>query len=85
MQRRYAPFQIGGLGALVEAMVRSIGWCLCLTHPSSTGVAVTLSGAPRSVSTVRAGADLALAAGAWQQVTLVFQGRALSFLNRPSA
>ena len=43
---------------------------------------ITLSGAPRSVSAVRAGADLALAAGAFgQQVTLVFSGEALEFLK----
>jgi len=43
---------------------------------------ITLSGAPRSVSAVRAGADLALAAGAFgQQVTLVFSGAGLEFLK----
>ena len=43
---------------------------------------ITLSGAPRSVSAVRAGADLALAAGAFgQQVTLVFSGEGLEFLK----
>lgn len=43
---------------------------------------ITLSGDPRSVSTIRAGADLALAAGAFgQQVTLVFSGEGLEFLK----
>ena len=43
---------------------------------------ITLSGAPRSLSAVRAGADLALAAGAFgQQVTLVFSGEGLEFLK----
>ena len=43
---------------------------------------ITLSGAPRSVSAVRAGADLALAAGAFgQQVTLVFSGTGLELLK----
>ena len=43
---------------------------------------ITLSGAPRSVSAVRSGADLALAAGAFgQQVTLVFSGEGLEFLK----
>ena len=43
---------------------------------------ITLSGAPQSVSAVRAGADLALAAGAFgQQVTLVFSGEGLEFLK----
>lgn len=43
---------------------------------------ITLSGAPRSLSAVRAGADLALAAGAFgQQVTLVFSGAGLEFLK----
>ena len=43
---------------------------------------IALSGAPRSVSAVRAGADLALAAGAFgQQVTLVFSGEGLEFLK----
>ena len=43
---------------------------------------ITLSGAPRPVSAVRAGADLALAAGAFgQQVTLVFSGEGLEFLK----
>ena len=43
---------------------------------------ITLSGDPRSVSTILAGADLALAAGAFgQQVTLVFSGEGLEFLK----
>ena len=43
---------------------------------------ITLSGAPSSVSAIRAGADLALAAGAFgQQVTLVFSGAGLEFLK----
>ena len=43
---------------------------------------ITLSGAPRSLSAFRAGADLALAAGAFgQQVTLVFSGAGLEFLK----
>jgi len=43
---------------------------------------ITLSGTPHSVSAVRAGADLALAAGAFgQQVTLVFSGEGLEFLK----
>ena len=43
---------------------------------------ITLSGALHSVSTIRAGADLALAAGAFgQQVTLVFSGEGLEFLK----
>ena len=43
---------------------------------------INLSGAPRSVLAVRAGTDLALAAGAFgQQVTLVFSGEGLEFLK----
>ena len=54
-----------------------------LTPPSnSKRWLITLSGDPRSVSTIRAGADLALAAGAFgQQVTLVFSGEGLEFLK----
>ena len=58
-----------------------------LTPPSnSKRWLITLSGDPRSVSTIRAGADLALAAGAFgQQVTLVFSGEGLEFLKPAAA
>jgi sulfur relay (sulfurtransferase) DsrF/TusC family protein len=53
---------------------------------NSTRWLITLSGAPQSVSAVRAGADLALAAGAFgQQVTLVFSGEGLEFLKTAPA
>ena len=60
-------------------------WCL-LSEPAASSNSkrwlITLSGIPKSATALRAGADLALAAGAFgQKVTLAFSGEALELLK----
>jgi len=62
-----------------------IAWCLLSDLAPSTNSKtwlITLSGSARSATALRAGTDLALAAGAFgQKVTLVFSGEGLELLK----
>lgn len=80
-----APFKSAGWGRWWRLQSDQIAWCLLSDlAPNSNSKAwlITLSGEARSATALRAGADLALAAGAFgQNVTLVFSGEGLELLN----
>lgn len=80
-----APFKSVGWGHWSRLQSDQTGWCLLSEvkpDSNSKNWLITLSGNAQSTAALRAGADLALAAGAFgQKVTLVFSGEGLALLK----
>ena len=78
-------FKLVGLGHWSKLQSDQTGWCLLsdsTVNATSKDWLITLSGKTRSADALQAGADLALAAGAFgQKVMLVFSGEGLALLK----